>query len=867
MASSSSSTSAHVNNNKKFAVVAAAPAASHSLSLGDLISLQLERLNLSELVYNDELQLLLLLEAPPQRRTKQSMTNIQVETEHAAIVDGEDGKAPLSKAESADDLIGAVGGLSMSPTSATKEPQLDFRTHVMKWFQQLRKQTASFKSDEESRRIREAGNDSYRKERHALKACDFFTEAMFLAPAKNSLAAAIAHANRSTVLHDCGMYAQSYDDCLCALDLGYPEEYLPLVKLRQASCALKMRNFTLCEEHLHELLHMELNEVFETRTHELWHQCEVLKSERFEMAVQTGDDLETHESKCYEIAWYGKTSSMRTIRPVAKNSTVFEEEALVMVPSGNSRLCDNCGVTKFVEFPCIYCSNRTAVYCSRQCRFKHAPIHALECFAHQIELFEALGDVFAMPRLIQLAFRMLITGMPQVVGHFRKKPTLNKLWAAFNGVLTERTDIAYCSLLRLETHTDAQDVETLAALAVVAHVLAIYLSKCTTFFDQLERNMSTSTKLSKCEWELLTAALLLRHICQLRHKHLVHCQSFVLPADPHIFSPLNEFQLWSAPMHVKSGHLHLIAGDVAVVAYTVYPCTLSLCQQSCADSISKKFSGRTLTALALSDIQAGATIYNCFCSSGNYQQTTREERLEELQCRGINCQCEKCLRSNPDEDFQKFHRYRCDNPQCMQIFTPTTLQHARNLRWWLSEYYTQPEQNGGELLICSQCDEAQKLEWFWTFTNSLLDCELIEERCKLYGAIERADAQLMELHECKAAMARQLLEQCLMVHREGAAVLDDWEFNKLGSIMRSALPSAAAQHGSQSLEYVKHFAYFWDIVALSNYKCTDRELMQMLNALEFIPDEYKEIFINYYEDYIAPKFAEESYGSIMDTQV
>lgn len=43
--------------------------------------------------------------------------------------------------------------------------------------------------------------------------------------------------------------------------------------------------------------------------------------------------------------------------------------------------------------------------------------------------------------------------------------------------------------------------------------------------------------------------------------------------------------------------------------------------------------------------------------------------------------------------------------------------------------------------------------------------------------------------------------------------------------------------------------------------------MQMLNALEFIADEFKDIFINYYEDYIAPKFAEESYGSVVDTQV
>lgn len=77
---------------------------------------------------------------------------------------------------------------------------------VIEWFQQLRARTEDFKSDEESRRMREAGNDSYRKERHALKACDLYTEAIFLAPSQDSIAAAMAHANRSTVLHDCGMH-------------------------------------------------------------------------------------------------------------------------------------------------------------------------------------------------------------------------------------------------------------------------------------------------------------------------------------------------------------------------------------------------------------------------------------------------------------------------------------------------------------------------------------------------------------------------------------------------------------------------------------------------------------------------------------
>ncbi|KAH8409937.1 hypothetical protein KR009_001451 [Drosophila setifemur] len=848
------------------------------VTLADLIGQQLKQLNREELLYKDELQLLLLLTPVQRQKLSRDLDDGDV---GGGLIGASTSTAPLSRPENAeedDDLIGAVGGLSISSpttttaaataatTTTTKEPLLDFRTHVLKWFQHLRHQTGNFKSEEESRRLREAGNDSYRKEKHPLKASDLFTEAIFLAPARNTLAAALAHANRSLVLYDCGLYAESYDDCLCALDLGYPEEYLPLIKLRQAACALKMRNFALCEEHLHELLHIELNQVFETRTHELWHQCEVLKVERFEMAVQTGDDLNTNDSKAFEIAWLDNSSSLHTTRAVAKNALIFESEAVALVPSGNCRVCDHCGITQFIPFPCIYCSNRLVVYCSRQCRFKHAAIHAVECFGHQIELFESFGEVFGMPRLLQLALRMLITGLPEMLGHCRKKPTLGKLWSAINGGLLERPDIAYSAVLRLERLKEEKASETVIALALTAHVLTIYLSKCTTFFEQLEKSLPSASRMSSAEWELLCAALLMRHIGQLRHRSLTFCRSFVLPTDPHVFSALNEFQLWAAPMRLQEGHLHLLAGEVAVVSYAVYPDTLSLCRHSCSSTICSKFSGSKMTALALLDLPAGSGIYNCF-ASGNFQQLRREDRSRQLKDRGIKCHCNACQLSHSDDQFHKFHRYRCDNPKCMEIFTPDVLPHATNLRWWLSEEYTQPEYNGAELIVCPHCGEAQKLEWFWAFTTSLIDCELIEERCKLYAAIERAEAQLMELHECKVALARLLLEQCLMVHREGATVLDDWEFNKLGSIMRAVLPSVIAQYGGQSIEYVKYFAYFWDVMALSNYKCNDRELMQMLNALEFIADEFKDIFINYYEDYIAPKFAEESYGSVVDTQV
>ncbi|XP_017466204.1 PREDICTED: uncharacterized protein LOC108359067 isoform X1 [Rhagoletis zephyria] len=605
-----------------------------------------------------------------------------------------------SSGELADEeLVGAVGGSNGggggggvggsaatngggsedgSSASSNADLQKDFKVQVLEWFQQLYVQTESFRSDEESQRVREAGNNCYRKEHHPLKACDLYTEAIFLAPVEedaDNTTAAMAHANRSTVLHDYGMYEEAYDDCLCALELGYPEEYNALIKLRQAACALKLRNFALCELHVHELLHMDLSEAFEARTHELWHECEVLKSEKIDMGVQTDDDhyaamapppqhilhgSSSNRLKVYEVAWSDTSNAITTTRraylrattDIVRHMPIFNEHAAVFVSSGQARICDNCAITQFIPFPCDYCSNRTSVYCSRKCRSQHSSIHVLECFAHQIELFEEFGEAFAKPRLLQLAFRMLITGLPQVMPHCRKRPTVNKMWNAFNGILTERTDIPYSALLRLETHLDKIDAETTVSLAIAAHILAIYLAECTDFFEHLDLMMPAPMKLARSEWILLSAALLLRHIGQLRHKNLIHCPSFVLPADPHILSPLHEYSLWSAVKHVRQGQLHLLAGDVTCVAYAVYPQTLSLCRQSCVGQVYRKHSGRQVSAYATCDILLGACITNCFVYAGDYRQSLHETRRQDLKARGIDCKCDKCFRPYPDEDFR-----------------------------------------------------------------------------------------------------------------------------------------------------------------------------------------------------------------------
>lgn len=358
-----------------------------------------------------------------------------------------------------------------------------------------------------------------------------------------------------------------------------------------------------------------------------------------------------------------KSAYLKAIVNIPNNTIIFVEEAAVFVPSGSARICDHCGSREFIPFPCIFCSNRSAVYCSRKCRAAHASIHALECYAHQIELFEEFGMEFSKPRLLQLAFRMLINGLPQIVPHCRKSSTAHKMWYAFNNILNERnctassaslavSSTSYSALLKLDAYMDKEDKQSMVAFAIIAHILAIYLSEYTDFFELLELTMPAAVKLTRHEWELLASALLLRHICQLRHKHLVHCPSFVLPADMHVLSPNDEFTLWETIRHIRRGQLHLLTGDVATVAYAVFPQTVSHCRQSCDDIIYRKISGRKLTAYSTKDIFVNSWLTNCFIK-GNYRQALYECRQQQLESSGLQCNCNECncLPSCPNDEY------------------------------------------------------------------------------------------------------------------------------------------------------------------------------------------------------------------------
>lgn len=138
---------------------------------------------------------------------------------------------------------------------------------------------------QESKNLREEGNRVFQsneinlKENKLVKAIRLYTEAIFAACkgfciclrlietqeiSQHEYIASIklifyedlslAYANRSIVLYKFGYLQEAYDDCCCALEIGYPKRAKRYQILwRQINCSSELKQFELMRKHLTEL--------------------------------------------------------------------------------------------------------------------------------------------------------------------------------------------------------------------------------------------------------------------------------------------------------------------------------------------------------------------------------------------------------------------------------------------------------------------------------------------------------------------------------------------------------------------------------------------------------------------------------------
>lgn len=149
------------------------------------------------------------------------------------------------------------------------------------------------KCAERSRCLREEGNRLYKTKNCKkgdelseclLNSCRLYTQAI-LAAENVSEELCLAYANRAMALQDFGYFEQAYDDCVCALEYGYPEHLKHKLIMRQAYCAWKLKDPNRLGHHISSLQEIpKLNSNFST-------QLEQLQQELNQLQVTTTEKL------------------------------------------------------------------------------------------------------------------------------------------------------------------------------------------------------------------------------------------------------------------------------------------------------------------------------------------------------------------------------------------------------------------------------------------------------------------------------------------------------------------------------------------------------------------------------------------------
>lgn len=141
---------------------------------------------------------------------------------------------------------------------------------------------------ERSRSSREHGNAVYtnrsktnatdRKE-SLLLACRLYTEAILQAENVHE-ELCLGYANRGMALQDFGLYKESYEDCECALEYGYPQKLQHKLIMRQAHCAWKLGNVKKLAELIACLEQHQLNSGYAEQLAQLQQQLTLLEEQQ-----------------------------------------------------------------------------------------------------------------------------------------------------------------------------------------------------------------------------------------------------------------------------------------------------------------------------------------------------------------------------------------------------------------------------------------------------------------------------------------------------------------------------------------------------------------------------------------------------------
>lgn len=510
------------------------------------------------------------------------------------------------------------------------------------------RQTRIGKDIQESKRMRELGNKSF-KDGEYTQALNFYTLAIKHAPypsqEQSDDALALALANRSAALYSMSRYRSCLLDIDLAIKYGYPEANLFKLFIRKVKCLHILSVWSNdVEEIKSKLRKMEKDPRTKDfiRT-EITNMFEFLESSHPEMMDTDDQDAEDElaikmyninkflpqATDCVEMSYHNdKGRYLLANKDISFGRLLMAEEPFVcnLGLSKRNEYCYNC--FRRLNSCGLGCKNCTQVlYCSLDCLNANSGIHSYECDGF-LDFQEMLGVSYLVAHImfkINFEFKSIpIHGKKSVEEKSFEEvlqiPSSN--WPD----LIYKND--YASILSLQDHATDYDYDSMMGYSLTA----VYMMEA--FIDNFPSIIPTEE-----EQRLLIGSIVLRHLLQIQ---------------TNVISILDQ-DLQSLAL---IGH-SLKEVEEKPIGVGLYP-TISLLNHSCRPNILCLFYKNRFVARASSSIDCGTEINYCYGPSVNrMSKLDRQTRLQEQYF--FVCACD-CCANDKENECRALVCPKCDGP-------------------------------------------------------------------------------------------------------------------------------------------------------------------------------------------------------------
>lgn len=502
----------------------------------------------------------------------------------------------------------------------------------------LKSKSRVSKSRDESRRMRESGNNHF-KHGNYIEALNQYTQAVRFAPYpsqenEDDESLALALANRSAALYSLTRYRLCLLDIDLAVKYGYPEANMFKLLIRKIKCLHILSVWAndveqikadlkcmLKKSDVKDYVKVEISNMFDFLQST---QPEDMQKDELDMVDETIMKISntsktlSQAADCVEMSYDADRGRyLLTNKDISYGRLLLAEEPYVCVLAPNKRdqYCYNC----FGKLhSCgIGCSNCTQVlYCSESCRINNSNTHTYECNDF-LDYQEILGVAY-IAALLLFKINFELSSIPIYNRKTVEKKSLDEVLQISP---SDWPDIVfkndYASVLSLMDHSEDYGYDELMGFALTAAYLMI------GFLDHF---VDSSPCLTDSSQQLITGSIVLRHLMQLQ---------------------TNLISILDQDFHNLTSVGHSISNiQERPIGVGIYP-TISLLNHSCSPNILSIFHRNKFLARASKSLDCGTEINYCYGPSvTRMSKKDRQRRLQDQYFFLCGCDCCKSEKEN-----------------------------------------------------------------------------------------------------------------------------------------------------------------------------------------------------------------------------